>query len=309
MSEELKEIVALLGAMRRKKGGKVTWNDVRDFLDNELRDRPFEPHELLMKLRFIDETSSGRESGHMTHLWACFVQECQPSVTIRSNPTSSENPSTFDEWPLWGRNSLLICDWLFPKNLFLFPFSTQSSILHKTKHFSFHQAISRLFAMENDGIVSCSHQFCKQFIFPFSMRFIPFWFFSPRQTPQNGTSYYLFDFQNYRRSTSQNSTFLAIALSNDIFFSSRAIRLPCPFSRCQSKFIFNSYPTKPSERTRSFSLLVPFSNFPFVKIGKTFDIYKKFIHQLYIKRISKWQFGCKLCVDCKEGELGYKMTN
>lgn len=59
MSEELKEIVALLGAMRRKKGGKVTWNDVRDFLDNELRDRPFEPHELLMKLRFIDETSSG----------------------------------------------------------------------------------------------------------------------------------------------------------------------------------------------------------------------------------------------------------
>lgn len=37
----------------------MTWNDVRDFLDNELRDRPFEPHELLMKMRFIDETSSG----------------------------------------------------------------------------------------------------------------------------------------------------------------------------------------------------------------------------------------------------------
>jgi hypothetical protein len=51
--------VALLGAMRKKKGGKVTWNDVKDFLDNELRDRPFEPHEILMKLRFIDETSSG----------------------------------------------------------------------------------------------------------------------------------------------------------------------------------------------------------------------------------------------------------
>ncbi|KAH7724510.1 uncoordinated protein 58 [Aphelenchoides avenae] len=58
MSEELKEIVALLGAMRKKKEGKVTWNELRDFLDNELRDRPFEPHELLMKLRFIDETSS-----------------------------------------------------------------------------------------------------------------------------------------------------------------------------------------------------------------------------------------------------------
>ena len=38
---------------------QVTWNDVREFLDSELRDRPFEPHELLMKLRFIDETSSG----------------------------------------------------------------------------------------------------------------------------------------------------------------------------------------------------------------------------------------------------------
>lgn len=37
---------------------QVTWNELRDFLDNELRDRPFEPHELLMKLRFIDETSS-----------------------------------------------------------------------------------------------------------------------------------------------------------------------------------------------------------------------------------------------------------
>jgi hypothetical protein len=32
MSEELKEIVALLSAMRRKKGGKVTWNDVRSNL-------------------------------------------------------------------------------------------------------------------------------------------------------------------------------------------------------------------------------------------------------------------------------------
>uniref|UniRef100_A0A0K0E621 Potassium channel domain-containing protein n=1 Tax=Strongyloides stercoralis TaxID=6248 RepID=A0A0K0E621_STRER len=58
MSEELREIVALLGAMRKKKGGKVTWSDVRDFLDNELRDRPFEPHDLLMKMRFIDETAS-----------------------------------------------------------------------------------------------------------------------------------------------------------------------------------------------------------------------------------------------------------
>ena len=59
MSEDLREIVSLLSAMRKKKGGKVTWNDVREFLDNELRDRPFEPHELLLKLRYIDDTSSG----------------------------------------------------------------------------------------------------------------------------------------------------------------------------------------------------------------------------------------------------------
>ena len=99
MSEELKEIVALLGAMRRKKGGKVTWNDVRDFLDNELRDRPFEPHELLMKLRFIDETSSGKYLSCFHVFNTHHVQECPQSVIIRSNQISSENPSTFDVWP------------------------------------------------------------------------------------------------------------------------------------------------------------------------------------------------------------------
>ncbi|EGT59476.1 CBN-UNC-58 protein [Caenorhabditis brenneri] len=77
MSEELKEIVALLGAMRRKKGGKVTWNDVRDFLDNELRDRPFEPHELLMKLRFIDETSSGMSTIRHNSFQSDFFRESE----------------------------------------------------------------------------------------------------------------------------------------------------------------------------------------------------------------------------------------
>jgi hypothetical protein len=52
---------------------QVTWSDVRDFLDNELRDRPFEPHELLMKLRFIDETSSGmstiRHNSFQSDFW------------------------------------------------------------------------------------------------------------------------------------------------------------------------------------------------------------------------------------------------
>uniref|UniRef100_A0A158R4B5 Uncoordinated protein 58 n=1 Tax=Syphacia muris TaxID=451379 RepID=A0A158R4B5_9BILA len=75
MSEELKEIVALLSAMRRKKGGKVTWNDVREFLDNELRDRPFEPHELLMKLRFIDETSSGMSTIRRNSFQSDFFRE------------------------------------------------------------------------------------------------------------------------------------------------------------------------------------------------------------------------------------------
>uniref|UniRef100_A0A9J2P9M2 Potassium channel domain-containing protein n=1 Tax=Ascaris lumbricoides TaxID=6252 RepID=A0A9J2P9M2_ASCLU len=77
MSEELKEIVALLGAMRRKKGGKVTWNDVRDFLDNELRDRPFEPHELLMKLRFIDETSSGMSTIRHNSFQSDFFRDAE----------------------------------------------------------------------------------------------------------------------------------------------------------------------------------------------------------------------------------------
>ncbi|CAJ0572943.1 unnamed protein product, partial [Mesorhabditis spiculigera] len=77
MSEELKEIVALLGAMRRKKGGKVTWNDVREFLDNELRDRPFEPHELLMKLRFIDETSSGMSTIRHNSFQSDFFREAE----------------------------------------------------------------------------------------------------------------------------------------------------------------------------------------------------------------------------------------
>ncbi|KAI3417530.1 Uncoordinated protein 58 [Globodera pallida] len=57
MSEELREIVTLLGVLRRKKHGKITWDDVCNFLENELYNRPFEPHDLLMKLRFIDENT------------------------------------------------------------------------------------------------------------------------------------------------------------------------------------------------------------------------------------------------------------
>lgn len=63
MSEDLREIVGLLAAMRKKKGGKVTWSDVKDFLDAELGNRAFEPHDLVTKLRYIDETSSGLSTG------------------------------------------------------------------------------------------------------------------------------------------------------------------------------------------------------------------------------------------------------
>ncbi|GMR62620.1 hypothetical protein PMAYCL1PPCAC_32815 [Pristionchus mayeri] len=91
MSEELKEIVALLGAMRRKKGGKVTWNDVRDFLDNELRDRPFEPHELLMKLRFIDETSSGMSTIRHNSFQSDFYRESE--YIRRVNALRPEQPA------------------------------------------------------------------------------------------------------------------------------------------------------------------------------------------------------------------------
>ncbi|KAL3082031.1 hypothetical protein niasHT_038361 [Heterodera trifolii] len=67
MSEELREIVTLLGVLRRKKHGKITWDDVCNFLENELYNRPFEPHELLMKLRFIDENTLSSALSTMRH--------------------------------------------------------------------------------------------------------------------------------------------------------------------------------------------------------------------------------------------------
>ncbi|GMT35102.1 hypothetical protein PFISCL1PPCAC_26399, partial [Pristionchus fissidentatus] len=93
MSEELKEIVALLGAMRRKKGGKVTWTDIVDFLTNELRDRPYEPRQLLNRLKFIDDTRYGmstirynslhdffRESAYIRRLHA--LQSMKKNVAV-----------------------------------------------------------------------------------------------------------------------------------------------------------------------------------------------------------------------------------
>lgn len=56
---------------------QVTWDDVRDFLDNELRDRPFEPHELLMKLRFIDETSSGMSTIRHNSFQSDFFRDAE----------------------------------------------------------------------------------------------------------------------------------------------------------------------------------------------------------------------------------------
>ncbi|GMR62621.1 hypothetical protein PMAYCL1PPCAC_32816, partial [Pristionchus mayeri] len=56
LSEELRKNLKQLRAIRRKRGEVIFWNDVRDFLDNELRDRPFEPNQLTTRLKFIEET-------------------------------------------------------------------------------------------------------------------------------------------------------------------------------------------------------------------------------------------------------------
>ncbi|CAK5084174.1 unnamed protein product [Meloidogyne enterolobii] len=53
MSEELREIVTLLGVLKRKKHGKITLDDVCNFLENELYNRAYEPHELLRKVKMV----------------------------------------------------------------------------------------------------------------------------------------------------------------------------------------------------------------------------------------------------------------
>uniref|UniRef100_A0A915P4W4 Potassium channel domain-containing protein n=1 Tax=Meloidogyne floridensis TaxID=298350 RepID=A0A915P4W4_9BILA len=67
MSEELREIVTLLGVLKRKKHGKITLDDVCNFLENELYNRAYEPHELLRKLRFIDENTLSSTLSTMRH--------------------------------------------------------------------------------------------------------------------------------------------------------------------------------------------------------------------------------------------------
>ncbi len=75
MSEDIREMVQLISAMRQKKGGgKVTWNDVRQYMEMEqesARARAFIPRDI-HKLRYVDETSSAMS-------------------TIRHNSATSDN--------------------------------------------------------------------------------------------------------------------------------------------------------------------------------------------------------------------------
>lgn len=59
MSEDIREMMQLIAAMRKKKGGNVTWSDVRDYLkyEQQLTLRPFTPG-AVHTWRYIDETSS-----------------------------------------------------------------------------------------------------------------------------------------------------------------------------------------------------------------------------------------------------------
>ncbi|VDP14258.1 unnamed protein product [Soboliphyme baturini] len=57
MSDDIKEMMSLISALRKKKGGKVTWDDLKQYLEVE-RMRPFIPRNVHL-WRYVDETSSG----------------------------------------------------------------------------------------------------------------------------------------------------------------------------------------------------------------------------------------------------------
>lgn len=60
MSEDIREMMAVIAAMRKKKGSKVTWNDIKQYLEAEAgydRNRPFVPRNVHL-WKYVDETSS-----------------------------------------------------------------------------------------------------------------------------------------------------------------------------------------------------------------------------------------------------------
>ena len=56
---DIREMMRLLGTLRKKKGGNVTWEDLKDLLDVDSQNllRPYAPH-CSMAWRYVDETSS-----------------------------------------------------------------------------------------------------------------------------------------------------------------------------------------------------------------------------------------------------------
>lgn len=84
MSDEIKEMMGLIAAMRKKKGGgKVTWNDLKHYLESEGqgegRSKAFVPRNIHL-WKFVDETSSAISTYRHNSLNSCS------SVSSASNP-------------------------------------------------------------------------------------------------------------------------------------------------------------------------------------------------------------------------------
>ncbi|KRZ63415.1 Uncoordinated protein 58 [Trichinella nativa] len=79
MSDDIREIVSLISTLRKKKGGKVTWDDLKQYLEAE-RMRPFIPRNIHL-WKYVDETSSA-------------VSTYRHSSLISSSSTASRRPST-----------------------------------------------------------------------------------------------------------------------------------------------------------------------------------------------------------------------
>uniref|UniRef100_A0A5S6QQW3 Potassium channel domain-containing protein n=1 Tax=Trichuris muris TaxID=70415 RepID=A0A5S6QQW3_TRIMR len=79
MSDDIREIVSLISTLRKKKGGKVTWDDLKQYLEAE-RMRPFIPRNIHL-WKYVDETSSA-------------VSTYRHSSLMSSSSTNSRRPST-----------------------------------------------------------------------------------------------------------------------------------------------------------------------------------------------------------------------
>lgn len=76
MSDDIREMVALIAAMRKKKGGKVTWNDLKKYMESEAgagwdgRLASFIPRNVHL-WKYIDDTSSAVSTYRHNSLNSC----------------------------------------------------------------------------------------------------------------------------------------------------------------------------------------------------------------------------------------------